>query len=90
MEGGSEISIFVILIFFFLISGASQAGMTGFGAFRNTTVAMLQAQDQRSQVNIFFFRLHAIVSYEQNQFISSKKFLLMDETVLSNTMLSYP
>ncbi|PAV70264.1 hypothetical protein WR25_24081, partial [Diploscapter pachys] len=29
--------------------GASQAGMTGFGAFRNTTVAMLQAQDQRSQ-----------------------------------------
>jgi hypothetical protein len=29
--------------------GASQAGMTGFGAFRNNTVAMLQAQDQRSQ-----------------------------------------
>ncbi|KAE9413172.1 hypothetical protein Angca_003666 [Angiostrongylus cantonensis] len=29
--------------------GASQAGMTGFGAFRNTTVALLQAQEQRSQ-----------------------------------------
>ncbi|KAK5966720.1 Calponin family repeat-containing domain protein, partial [Trichostrongylus colubriformis] len=29
--------------------GASQAGMTGFGAFRNNTVAMLQAQEQRSQ-----------------------------------------
>ncbi|KAI1724067.1 calponin family repeat domain-containing protein [Ditylenchus destructor] len=29
--------------------GASQAGMTGFGAFRNNTVFMLQAQDQRSQ-----------------------------------------
>ncbi|KJH48230.1 calponin family repeat-containing domain protein [Dictyocaulus viviparus] len=29
--------------------GASQAGMTGFGAFRNNTVAVLQAQEQRSQ-----------------------------------------
>jgi hypothetical protein len=29
--------------------GANQAGMTGFGAFRNNTVFMLQAQDQRSQ-----------------------------------------
>lgn len=29
--------------------GANQAGMSGFGAFRNTTVSMLQAQDQRSQ-----------------------------------------
>jgi hypothetical protein len=29
--------------------GASQAGMTGFGAFRNNTIFMLQAQDQRSQ-----------------------------------------
>lgn len=29
--------------------GASQAGMTGFGAFRNNTVAFMQAQDQRSQ-----------------------------------------
>ena len=29
--------------------GASQAGMSGFGAFRNTTAALLQAQDQRSQ-----------------------------------------
>lgn len=29
--------------------GASQAGTTGFGAFRNNTISMLQAQDQRSQ-----------------------------------------
>ncbi|CAI4225032.1 unnamed protein product [Auanema sp. JU1783] len=29
--------------------GANQTGMTGFGAFRNNTVAVLQAQDQRSQ-----------------------------------------
>uniref|UniRef100_A0A914Y817 Calponin n=1 Tax=Panagrolaimus superbus TaxID=310955 RepID=A0A914Y817_9BILA len=29
--------------------GANQAGMSGFGAFRNTTVAQLQSQDQRSQ-----------------------------------------
>lgn len=29
--------------------GASQAGMTGFGAFRNNTIFLLQNQDQRSQ-----------------------------------------
>jgi|UniRef100_A0A914C8A1 hypothetical protein len=29
--------------------GANQNGMTGFGAFRNNTISVLQAQDQRSQ-----------------------------------------
>lgn len=34
---------------YWYIIGASQAGMTGFGAFRNNTVANMQAQQQRSQ-----------------------------------------
>src|SRR4051812_11371746 len=32
-----------------LVLGASQAGMSGFGAFRNNTIFLLQNQDQRSQ-----------------------------------------
>lgn len=43
-EGQFDINygqITVIIVFF---AGATQAGMTGFGAFRNTTVAFLQAQ----------------------------------------------
>jgi hypothetical protein len=51
--------IFELILFnFCAFSGASQAGMTGFGAFRNNTIFLLQSKlifgsDFRISVNIY-------------------------------------